>query len=206
MQEAIDALFNLHEGAVGSQIAHTTLNHSTHRVVIINHVPRIALGLLHAQRNFHLLVVDLQDNNFNLVANRNQLAGVVDALGPGHFRNMHQALDTFFELHEGSIGHHVDNAALEGLALGITLFNTIPRGGGFLLETQGDSLPIEIHLEHDDLKFLVHLHHLAGVIHAAPGHISDVQEAVNAAKVHEHTKLGNVLDHTGTHLALLDVA
>ncbi len=205
VQEAIDALFNLHERAVGGQVAHAALDHSTHGVVIIDHVPRVALRLLHAQRNFHLLVVDFQHNDFNFIANRNQFAGVVDAFGPGHFRNVHQALDTFFEFDEGSIGHHVDYAALEGLALGITIFNTIPGRSGLLLETQGDSLPIEIHLEHDDFKFLVHLDHLAGMIHTAPGHVRDVQKAVNTTQVHEHTKLGDILDHTGAHLALLDV-
>ena len=206
VQEPINALFNLHERAIGGQVAHAALNHGTHGVVVINHVPRIALRLLHTQGNFHLLVVDLQHNDFNFIANRNQFAGMVDAFGPGHFRNVHEALDTFFELDEGSIGHHVDYAALESLALGVTVSNTIPGGGGFLLEAQGNSLPIEIHLEHDDLKFLVHLDHFAGMIHPAPGHVSDVQEAVNTTQVHEHTKFGNVLDHTGAYLALLDVA
>ena len=205
VQEAIDALFDLHERAVGGQVAHATFDHRTHRVVIVDHVPRVAVRLLHTERDFHLLIVDFQDDNFDLFAHRDQLAGVVDALGPGHLGDVHQTFDALLELDECAIGHHVDHSALEGLALRVAPFDSIPRGGGLLLDAQRDTLALEIDLEHHDFHFLVHLDHLARVVDPAPGHISDVKQAVDATEVHEHAELGDVLDHTGTHLAFLNV-
>jgi hypothetical protein len=41
--------------------------------------------------------------------------------------------------------------------------------------------------------------------HAAPGHVGDVQQAVDAAQVHEHAEVGDVLDDALAHLAVLDV-
>ena len=38
-------------------------------------------------------------------------------------------------------------------------------------------------------------HHFARVTDAAPGHVGDVQQAVDAAQVHERTVFGDVLDH-----------
>ena len=44
-------------------------------------------------------------------------------------------------------------------------------------------------------ELLADLHHLARVAHAAPGHVGDVQQAVDAAEVDERAVLGDVLDH-----------
>ena len=49
-------------------------------------VPGVGLGLLHAQRDFLLVLVDAQDDDFDLVADVDQLAGMVDPLGPATFR------------------------------------------------------------------------------------------------------------------------
>ena len=45
------------------------------------------------------------------------------------------------------------------------------------------------------LQLLADLHHLARVAHTAPGHVGDVQQAVDAAEVDERAVLGDVLDH-----------
>ena len=42
------------------------------------------------------------------------------------------------------------------------------------------------------------------MVHAAPRHIRDVQQAIDAAKVDEHTEVGNVLDHAHADLAFLE--
>jgi hypothetical protein len=42
---------------------------------------------------------------------------------------------------------------------------------------------------------LAHGHHFARVTDTAPGHVGDVQQAVDAAQVHERTVFGDVLDH-----------
>ena len=45
------------------------------------------------------------------------------------------------------------------------------------------------------LQFLADRDHLARVAHAAPGHVGDVQQAVDAAEVDEGAVFGDVLDH-----------
>ncbi len=59
--------------------------------------------------------------------------------------------------------------------------------------------------EDDHLDLLVDLEHLAGVPDAAPGHVGDVQEAVDAAQVHERAEIGDVLDRSLADLVLRDV-
>ena len=44
-----------------------------------------------------------------------------------------------------------------------------------------------------------------GWLTAAPGHVGDVQQAVNAAEVNERTVIGDVLDDAFDHLALFEV-
>ncbi len=63
-----------------------------------------------------------------------------------------------------------------------------------------------LHAERDPLGLLVdlddlHLHRLAdpedlgGVVHPPPGHVGDVQQAVDAAEIDESAVFGDVLDH-----------
>src|SRR5436305_2326691 len=49
------------------------------------------------------------------------------------------------------------------------------------------------------------MHHLVRVGDAAPAHVGDVQEAVDAAEVHEGAELGDVLDDAAADLAGLDL-
>jgi hypothetical protein len=74
-----------------------------------------------------------------------------------------------------------------------------------LLQAQRDALALAVDAQHLDLDLLVHLHHLARMVDAAPGHVGDVQEAVDAAEVHEHAEVGDVLHRAGADLTLLDV-
>ena len=46
--------------------------------------------------------------------------------------------------------------------------------------------------------------HLRGMLDAAPGHVGDVQQAVNAAQVNERAEVGDVLDHAAADFAALD--
>ena len=58
-----------------------------------------------------------------------------------------------------------------------------------------DAVLLGVELQHLGLQFLADLHHLARVAHTAPGHVGDVQQAVDAAQVDERTVFGDVLDH-----------
>ena len=68
-----------------------------------------------------------------------------------------------------------------------------------------DALAFAIELEHDHVEFVADLELLGGVIDPAPGHVGDVQQAVDPAEVDECAVLGEVLDHAAEDLALLEV-
>src|SRR5439155_12270553 len=111
MQQAVDALFDLDERAVVGQVAHDAADDGSRRVALSHLVPRIGLDLLHAQRDFLLLFVDIEDLHLDLVADRHDLAGMIDAFGPTHLADMDQALDARFQLHEGAVAHDIDDLA-----------------------------------------------------------------------------------------------
>ena len=111
MQQAVDALLDLDERAVGREVAHRALDDRAERVVLLDQVPGVRLGLLHAERDLLLLLVDLEHDDLDLVAELDQLARVVDAPRPGHLGDVHEALDAVLELHEGAVGHDVDDLA-----------------------------------------------------------------------------------------------
>ena len=130
---------------------------------------------------------------------------MADALGPGHFADVDQALDAFFELDEGPVAHHVDHGALDAAADGILLAHLFPGAGRLLLQAQGDLFLLVIDVQDLHLDLLVDLHDVGGVVDAAPAHVGDVQQAVDAAEVHEGAELGDVLHHALAALAHLQL-
>ena len=80
-----------------------------------------------------------------------------------------------------------------------------PRAGRLLLQAEGDLLRVLVDLEDVDLELLVDLDHLVRVVDAAPAHVGDVQQAVDAAEVDERAEVGDVLDDALADLARLDL-
>ena len=206
VQQAVDAFFDLDESAIRSQIANRALDHRAHRVVIVDNFPGVRLGLLHAEGYLLFAIVDVEHHNLHLFATLDEFGGMADAAGPGHLGDVHQTLDAVLELDEGTIGHDVDHLALDLLTHGVACLDAVPRRGLLLLDAQGDAVLVAVDLQHDHFQFLVELYHLGGVADAAPGHIGDVQQAVDAAEVHEDTKVCDVLDDTRADLTDFDIA
>jgi hypothetical protein len=70
-----------------------------------------------------------------------------------------------------------------------------------LLHAERDTLGFRVDLDDLDFDFLTDFNHLRRVIDTLVGHVGDVQQAIDAAKVDERTVVGDVLDDT-----LADVA
>ena len=83
----------------------------------------------------------------------------------------------------------------------IPLDHVAPRIGHELLVAERDALGARIVLEHDDVDFVADVHDFRGVRHAAPRHVGDVEQAVDAAQVDERAVVGEVLDRAAQHLA-----
>ena len=84
---------------------------------------------------------------------------------------------------------------------GYFCFDGVPRVGQLLLEAEADALLLAVDVEHDDVDVLADLEDLGRVADAAPAHVGDVQQAVDAVEVDEGAEVGDVLDR-----ALADVA
>ena len=68
--------------------------------------------------------------------------------------------------------------------------STLAHGlGRLVLEAQRDLLLFLVHLENVDLQLLVDVDDLMRVVDAAPRHVGDVQQAVDAAEIDERAEL-----------------
>ena len=125
--------------------------------------------------------------------------------GPRHFRDVDQAFDARLQFDERAVVGDVGDAAGEARIERILRLDALPRIVQQLLHAERDAVGFVVDL--DDL----HLHGLADgqdlgrVIDPAPGDVGDMQQAVDAAEIHERTVIGDVLDHAVDHLTLFEV-
>ena len=70
VQQAVDAFLDLDERAVVGQVADLALDDRAGRVLLGHQRPGVDLGLLHAEADFLLVLVDLQDDDLDLCRRR----------------------------------------------------------------------------------------------------------------------------------------
>ena len=83
--------------------------------------------------------------------------------------------------------------------------DALPRIVEQLLHAERDAVGLVVDLDDLDLHLLADVEHFGRVIDAAPRDVGDVQQAVDAAEVHERAVVGDVLDHAVDDLALFEV-
>src|SRR6185312_3591647 len=159
--------------------------------------PGVFQKLFHAQGDATVGRVDAKDDGLDIVAGLDQLRGVLEALGPGHFREMDQALDTLLELDESAIVGNREHPAVDSRADWITLGGIEPWIWRQLLKSEGNALLVLIEFEDLHLNFIAHVDQIAGVGEAAPAHVGDVQQAIDSAEVDESAVIGEILNGAG---------
>ena len=167
-------------------------------------LPGIVLELLHAERDAAVVRVDGEDDGIDLVARLDHLAGVLHALGPGHLGDVDEAFDALFELDKGAVVGDGEDAALDLSPDGIALGGVEPGIRRELLEAERDALLVLVELEDLDLDLIADVDEVAGVGEAAPAHVGDVEQAVEAAEVNKRAVVGKVLDGAGEDGALFE--
>src|SRR6478735_2079559 len=172
--------------------------------VLREFLPRVGLALLHAQADAALVFVDLEDHDFDFVTQRHDLGRGHVLVGPVHFGDVHQAFDAGLEFHERAVVGDVGDLAEHAGAVGVAARNAHPRVVAHLLETQRDTVLLGVELEDLGGDFLAGGDDFRRVADTAPGHVGDVQQAVDAAEVHERTVLGDVLDDAADDGAFLE--
>jgi hypothetical protein len=115
-----------------------------------------------------------------------------------------EALHAVFQLHEGAVVGHVGDAAGHAGAGRVLLRHVRPGVFGELLGSERHALGLAVELQDHDLDLVADLHEVRRVVDAAPRHVGDVQQAIEAAEVHERAVVGEVLDDAAQHAAFLE--
>src|SRR3990172_5908536 len=204
MHHTVDAAVETDEQAKLGDVADRAFDDGARRVIGGEGDPGILLGLLESQRNAALLGIDLEHLHFDLLACRNDLAGMDILFGPAHLRHMDQAFNAGLKLDEGAIVGDVGDGALEPRSHRIFGGDVLPRIGFELLDTEADALRLGIDADDLYLDAVADGHDLARMSDASPCHVGDVQQSVDAAEIDEGAVVGDVLDHALDDLALFE--
>ena len=127
---------------------------------------------------------------------------MLDALAPRHLADVDQPFDARLELDERAVVGEAHDLAAHARADRIAVHHVRPRIGDELLVAERDALGRRVVLEHDHVDLVVDLEELGRMADAAPRHVGDVQQAVDAAEIDERAVVGDVLDDALEHLAL----
>src|SRR5262249_47336742 len=103
VDHAVHITIDAEERAEFGLVFDFALPRGARRMLLDEHFPRIAHGLLETERNPALHRIDFENLHFNLLRGRNDLARMNVLLRPGHFRHVDQALDPWLEFNEGSV-------------------------------------------------------------------------------------------------------
>ena len=201
VDEAVDAVFDADEHAEFGDVLDDAFKDGAFGVLFTHEFPRIGLDLLHAEGDALLVGIDAEDDHFHFVALTDHLGRMTQLAGPGHFGNVHETFDAGFQFDERAVVDEVGHLAVMTGAFGEAGGDVLPRIGHELLEAEGNLLVFLVEGEHLEFEVLTERDHLAGMADALPGHVGDVQEAVEPAEVHEHAVFGDVLGLAGDHLA-----
>ena len=131
---------------------------------------------------------------------------MVDAFGPAHFRDVDEPFDARLELDECAVAHDVHDLAGMPAVDRVLGLRCLATGWRLVLQAECDLLFVLVDVEDVDFELLVDLDHVVRVVDAAPTHVGDVEQAVDAAEVDEGAELGDVLDDALADLALFDFA
>ena len=202
MDQSVYAALEADEQPEIGDVPHVALDLGADGVGLGERLPRIDDALLEAEADAALVGVDVEHHHLDLLAGRDDLAGVDVLLRPAHFGDVDEALDARLEFDEGAVVGDVGDAAAEPGARGVFQLHAVPRVGLELLHAERDALGLDVEADDLDLDGLADGEDLARVVDPAPGHVGDVEESVDLAQVHEGAVIGDVLDDALEHLAL----
>ena len=194
MHQAVDAGSQTHKDAEVGDRLDRALDAVAALGVLGKFLPRVGLALLHAQRNAALVFVDFQNHDFDFVTQGDEFVRCHVLVGPVHLGHVDQAFNAWLEFDKCAVVGDVGDLAEQAGSLRVAACHAHPRVVAHLFETQRDTVFLGVELQDLGHDFLTGCHHFARVTHAAPCHVGDVQQAVNAAQVNECTVFGDVLD------------
>ena len=136
VNQPVDALFHLDEGAEVGQVADLALEPRADRVLLGELLPRVRLDLLQAEADAVRLLVEVEHLALDLLPDRQQLGRVLHLLRPGHLGDVDQPLDALLELDEGAVVGEAHDLALDARAHRVLDGRGRPRVGLQLLASR----------------------------------------------------------------------
>ena len=115
---------------------------------------------------------------------------------------MHESFYPLFQLNESTVIGNADDLAGHPGLLGIFLGNICPRIRCRLFEAKRYPLVFLVEFKDHDSNAVANGKEFGGMTDAAPRHVGDVEQSVNAAEIDKGAVLGDVLDHAFNGLTL----
>ena len=111
VDQAVNTGQNLGESAEGHQLDDGNGGNAAHLVLVGEHGPGVGIGILVAQGDLALLLVEVDDIDVNLIADGEDLGGLVDA-APAQLGHVDHAVDAA-NVHKGAVaGQGLDHAMI----------------------------------------------------------------------------------------------
>src|SRR5882724_11037511 len=205
VDEAVNAVFDLDEGAELGEIAYFSFDGRADGILIVQLLPRIRSQLLHAERDAAFAGIHAEHHGLDLIANVDDLRWVLHALRPGHLADVDQAFDALLEFDERAVVGGADDASFNVRADRVALHGVEPRIRRELLEAERYALLLGVVFQNFYLDLIADMDQVAGMSEASPAHVCDVEQAVEAAQIDERTVVGQVLHRAVHHRALFEV-
>src|SRR5690349_20753848 len=189
VHQPLDARLDLDERAVVGDRDHLALHPRADRVLGRDVLPRIRLQLLHAEADALALPVDVEDLDFDFLADGDHL-GRVGHPPVGHVGDVEQAVHAA-QVDEGAEVGDVLDHALPDLADGELLHQVLALVGPLIFEDDAaahDDVPPAL-VELDDLELVGLPEELVDVRHPPERDLAAGEERVDAHQVHDHAAL-----------------
>ena len=206
VDQAFDTIFQFHERAVVGDVGDDTLQACARRVTGRDIAPRIGAQLFHAERDTLGLGVDLDDLDFDFLADFDHLRGVVYAL-VGHVGDVQQAVDSAEVNERTVIGDVLDDAFADIAFLHVgddfsALFGAALFEDGAARDNDVAADAVEL----ENGKRLHFAHQRANIAHRADVNLRTGKEGVDAAEVDREAALDAAGDGAFDGLALGEAA
>src|SRR6516225_5553601 len=204
MDQPLDAGLELDESAVVGDVGDAPGITRANRVFRFDAVPGILLQLLHPQRDAVRLVIDLDDLDLHLLADVEELGGMVDP-PPGDVGDVQEPVDAA-EIDEGAIVRDVLDHPVDDLPLLQVLHQLLALLGARLLQHGAaryhDVAAATIHFQ--DLEWLRLIHQRGDVADRADVNLASRQECHRAVEINGETALHLVEDDALHLLAVVE--
>src|SRR6476469_3171514 len=194
MHKPVNTFFDADKNPEVGDVAHRSFDNTVDGIFFLRGFPRIRHDLFEPEGNSSVTSIDIKYHHFYLLADLKNFRGMSHLAGPRHLGNVHQALYAALQLDESAIVHDADHLSLHASADRIFLRHGMPGVRSELFHPERDTLFFRVEFKHDDLDFFSYLDDFRGMIDAPPGHIADMENAVDAAEIDKRSITGDVFN------------